>query len=99
MIPGKPSAESCFDCGGSSALAADAPAPAATPTVRRWDSANRSRCSEQCCYSRRVFLQHSSESEARRECIPASNQYKANKATNANGGLNWIERGGGDDRE
>jgi len=32
---------------------------------------------------------------SRLSSIPCLDQYKANKATNANGGLKWLQRGGG----
>jgi hypothetical protein len=38
---------------------------------------------------------YSKESEGRARLHTCVDQYKANKATNANGGLKWIEKGGG----
>jgi hypothetical protein len=42
-----------------------------------------------------VSPKYSSESAGRARMHTCLDQYNANKATNGNGGLNWIEKGGG----
>ncbi len=42
-----------------------------------------------------VSSKYSSESAGRARMHTCRDQYNANKATNANGGLKWIEKGGG----
>lgn len=42
-----------------------------------------------------VDSKYSKESAGRGRLHTCADQYKANKATNANGGLKWIEKGGG----
>ena len=78
---------------GAEAMAAPAPAPAAAP-------APATRSAAPVAIGNAVFPsaidpKYSNESagKARREtCLE---QYNANKANNANGGLKWIQRGGG----
>ncbi|GEB39481.1 hypothetical protein GLI01_35160 [Gluconacetobacter liquefaciens] len=42
-----------------------------------------------------VSAQYASESAGKARLHTCLDQYKANKATNANGGLKWIQKGGG----
>lgn len=42
-----------------------------------------------------VSAQYASESAGKARMHTCLDQYKANKATNANGGLKWIQKGGG----
>jgi hypothetical protein len=42
-----------------------------------------------------IAPKYSGEKPARARLKTCSDQYQANKATNANGGLKWIEKGGG----
>lgn len=42
-----------------------------------------------------VNSKYASESAGKARLHTCADQYKANKATNANGGLKWIEKGGG----
>ncbi len=55
--------------------------PAATPSAAVFPTA--------------VSPKYSSESAGRARMHTCRDQYHANKATNANGGLKWIEKGGG----
>ncbi len=55
--------------------------PAATPSTAVFPTA--------------VSPKYSSESAGRARMHTCRDQYNANKATNANGGLKWIEKGGG----
>jgi hypothetical protein len=42
-----------------------------------------------------VSSKYSSESAGKARMHTCLDQYNANKANNANGGLNWIQKGGG----
>jgi hypothetical protein len=42
-----------------------------------------------------ISPKHSSESAGKARMRTCLDQYNANKASNANGGLNWIQKGGG----
>jgi hypothetical protein len=42
-----------------------------------------------------VAPKYSKETEGKARMHTCLDQYNANKATNANGGLNWIQKGGG----
>ena len=74
-------------CGASGAPAAtkakepakSEPAPAATNAV----------------FPTAVSAKYSKETAGKAQMHTCLDQYNANKATNANGGLNWIQKGGG----
>ena len=42
-----------------------------------------------------VDPKYSKETAGKARCTPAVDQYNANKTTNGNGGMKWIEKGGG----
>lgn len=42
-----------------------------------------------------ISPKHSKEKEAKQRQLTCLDQYNANKATNSNGGLKWIQKGGG----
>ena len=42
-----------------------------------------------------VAPKYSKESEGKARMHTCLDQYNANKASNANGGMNWIQKGGG----
>lgn len=46
-------------------------------------------------FPKAVDAKYSKESAGRARMHTCLDQYKANKATNANGGLKWIQKGGG----
>jgi len=88
---------------GAEATAAPEPAPAAAATPPAATSAAKPAAppvaapvaTGNAVFPSAISPKYSSESagKARREtCL---DQYKANKANNANGGLKWIEKGGG----
>jgi hypothetical protein len=85
---------------GAEATAAPEPAPAAPPPATRTAKPVAPPASAPVATGNAVFpstvsAKYSGESagKARREtCL---DQYRANKANNANGGLKWIEKGGG----
>src|SRR5262249_14573998 len=83
---------------GPTASAAPAPAvktPTTTGTSRTAEPPPAPAASGNAVFPSAISPKHSSESagKARREtCL---DQYRANKANNANGGLRWIQKGGG----
>ncbi len=88
-------------CGAEATAAPEpAPAPAAPPPPTKTAKPAAPPVSAPVATGNAVFpsavsTKYSGESagKARREtCL---DQYRANKATNANGGLKWIEKGGG----
>src|SRR6516165_1719513 len=71
-------------CGADATAAAPAAgAPAPTPATAPKASGNA------------VFPKYSSESAGKARMHTCLDQYNANKASNANGGLKWIQKGGG----
>jgi hypothetical protein len=87
---------------GSEASASPAAAPAAaTPAAApRRKSTARTTTSAPAAAGNAVFPnavspKYSSESPGRARLHTCRDQYLANKANNANGGLRWIEKGGG----
>jgi hypothetical protein len=87
------------ECGASATAAptAAAPATAAPPTTtgRTTPPTSAPAATGNAVFPSAVSPKYSSEpaGKARREtCL---DQYRANKATNANGGLKWIQKGGG----
>ncbi len=95
------------ECGtDASATPAPAPAaatkPAATPKPVTTTTARSSAAppSPPAAIGNAVFpstvsQKYSSESAGKARMHTCLDQYNANKATNANGGLNWIQKGGG----
>lgn len=64
--------------------AAEAPKPAAAPAA-----------AGAAVYPTAVSPKYSSETAGKARMHTCVDQYNANKATNANGGLKWIQKGGG----
>jgi hypothetical protein len=75
------------DAAAAPATATTAATPAATPAAPR-PSGN-------AVFPRAVSPKYSNESPGKARMHTCLDQYNANKATNANGGLKWIEKGGG----
>jgi hypothetical protein len=81
-------------------VATPAPAPAAaprteparTPTSR---TAVKPPVASDAVFPSAISPKYSSEPAGRQRMHTCLDQYNANKATNANGGLKWIEKGGG----
>ena len=61
-----------------------APAPSSTPAA-----------AGEAVFPTAVSAKYSSESAGRARMHTCRDQYQENKANNANGGLNWIQKGGG----
>jgi len=77
--------------------AAAAPAPAAPKQARKEaaPAAAPAAPSGPAVYPTAVDSKYSKESEGKARMHTCVDQYNANKATGANGGLKWIQKGGG----
>ena len=76
-------------CGADATAAAPATgAPAPTPATAPKASGN-------AVFPTAVSPKYSSESAGKARMHTCLDQYNANKASNANGGLKWIQKGGG----
>jgi hypothetical protein len=78
-------------CGAEAAAAPAAATTAATPAA----TPAAPRASGNAVFPRAVSPKYSNESPGKARMHTCLDQYNANKATNANGGLKWIEKGGG----
>ena len=81
---------------GAEAMASPAPAPAAAPAPLP----SPTRSAAPVTIGNAVFPsvinpKYSSQSAGKARMETCLDQYRANKANNANGGLKWIQRGGG----
>ena len=77
------------NCGAeASAAPAAAPAPAPAPAVARAAVGN-------AVFPSAVNPKYSKESAGKARMHTCLDQYDANKASNGNGGLKWIQKGGG----
>jgi hypothetical protein len=89
------------ECGAQAAAApaSSGPAPAAAPAPAEKRAARTPvpapAASGNAVFPSAVNSKYSSESAGKARLHTCADQYKANKATNANGGLKWIEKGGG----
>lgn len=70
--------------------AAAAPAPTASPSAAPTPAAGGA-----AIYPTKVDPKYASEKPGRARMKTCVDQYNANKAGNGNGGLKWIEKGGG----
>jgi hypothetical protein len=86
---------------GTDASAAPAPAaaqttaPAATPSRTTTGAKPPSAAAGNAVFPTAVAPKYSKESEGKARMHTCLDQYNANKASNANGGMNWIQKGGG----
>ena len=88
-------AECSEDAAAASPAATTAPAkPAATP-ARTNATAPAAPASGAAVFPNSVAPKYKSESEGKARMHTCLDQYNANKASNGNGGLKWIEKGGG----
>jgi hypothetical protein len=78
-------------CGTNAAATPAATTPAATPAVRP----AAPKAPGNAVFPTAVSPKYTNESVGKARMHTCLDQYKANKATNANGGLKWIEKGGG----
>jgi hypothetical protein len=82
---------------GVNATAAPAPEtqPTATTLKRARPSAPAPAAGGNAVFPRAVSSKYSGESAGKARMHTCLDQYRANKANNANGALKWIEKGGG----
>ena len=75
-------------CGPDATAAPAAAAPAPTPATAPKATGN-------AVFPTAISPKYSSESAGKARMHTCLDQYNANKAANANGGLKWIQKGGG----
>jgi hypothetical protein len=78
-------------CGTNAAATPAETTPAATPAV----TPAAPKAPGKAVFPTAVSPKYTNESAGKARMHTCVDQYKANKATNANGGLKWIEKGGG----
>jgi hypothetical protein len=89
------------ECGAQAAAApgssapAPAPAAAAAPAEKKAARTPAPAATGNAVFPSAVSSKYASESAGKARLHTCADQYKANKVTNANGGLKWIEKGGG----
>ncbi len=81
--------------GSSGPALAPAPAAAAAPAEKRAARTPAPAATGNAVFPSAVNSKYASESAGKARLHTCADQYKANKVTNANGGLKWIEKGGG----
>jgi hypothetical protein len=92
-------------CGADATAAPAAVAPAAAPKEAKKEAAPKEATKKEAAapavpsgpavFPNAVNPKYSSEKASRARMHTCVDQYNANKATNANGGLKWIQKGGG----
>ena len=75
--------------------AAPAPAPAAPKKEAKKEAAPAAAPAGPAVFPSAVDPKYSKESEGKARMHTCVDQYNANKTANANGGLKWIQKGGG----
>ena len=86
------------ECGAgatAATTAAPAPAPAPTRAAKRAPTAAAPATAGNAVFPSAVSPKYSNEKGGRARMHTCLDQYNANKASNANGGLRWIQKGGG----
>jgi len=81
--------------GATAAAPAAAPAPAAPRTAATPKPMAAPAAVGNAIFPSAIDPKYSKESAGKARMHTCVDQYKANKATNANGGLKWIQKGGG----
>jgi hypothetical protein len=91
-------------CGADAAAAPAAPAPAAEPKEAAKKESKKEAAKEAAApaapsgpavYPNAVDPKYSKETAGKARMHTCVDQYNANKASNGNGGLKWIQKGGG----
>ena len=85
-------------CGADATPAAAAPAPAAPAKEAKKEAAPAAAPAAPAgpaVFPKAVDPKYSKESEGKARMHTCVDQYNANKTTNGNGGLKWIQKGGG----
>ena len=80
---------------GASATPAAAPAPAPKTAAKPAPAAAKPMRATAAVFPSRVDPKYAKESAGRARLHTCRDQYNANKAHNGNGGLKWIQKGGG----
>ena len=82
---------------GTDASAAPASAPASKPatTTASKPAASTPAAAGNAVFPSAVSSKYSKETEGKARMHTCLDQYNANKTSNGNGGLNWIQKGGG----
>ncbi len=68
---------------------------------RKWHEFREEECAgsnaqgQQAVFPKAIAPKYSGESPDKARTLTCADQFKANKATNGNGGMQWIETGGG----
>jgi hypothetical protein len=75
--------------------AAPAPAPASKPAAKKETPMAPPAATGNAVFPSAVSPKYSKESAGKARMHSCLDQYNANKATGANGGLKWIQKGGG----
>ena len=78
-------------CGANAAAAPVATTPAATPAA----APAASKAPRNAVFPTAVSPKYTNESAGKARMHTCLDQYNTNKAANANGGLKWIQKGGG----
>ena len=79
------------ECGPDAAPATTAAAPSATPAA----PAAKPTAAGSPVFPSGIASKYSNESPGKARRLTCLDQYRANKASNGNGGLRWIQKGGG----
>ncbi|WP_213285703.1 hypothetical protein [Bradyrhizobium sp. sGM-13] len=86
-------------CGADAAPAAAAATPAAAPkeekTAAKKEAAPAAAPSGPATFPSAVDAKYSKETATKQRFHTCLDQYNANKASNANGGMKWVQKGGG----
>ena len=92
-------------CGADATAAPAAAAPAAAPTEAKKEAAPKEAAKKEAAapaapsgpavYPSAVDAKYSKETTGKARMHTCVDQYNANKASNGNGGLKWIQKGGG----
>jgi hypothetical protein len=80
---------------GSDASAAPAPTTAAVPAAPAPSPAPAPAALGNAVYPSTVSSKYSTDKAGKARMLTCRDQYEANKASNANGGMKWIQKGGG----
>ncbi len=85
----------CRAEGASPKTAAPASAPAAKPVAKRRVAAPAPVATGKAVFPSAISPKYSKESPGKARMHTCRDQYQTNKATGGNGGLKWIQKGGG----
>ncbi len=84
-----------FAASGASAAPAVAPVPPATHPAPATAATSAKAASSPAVFPAKVNAKYASQSAGQARMHTCLDQYNANKTAHANGGLGWIQKGGG----